>query len=84
MTHSNYDAKMDELLAAVDRLESKNNLSLMATAAMQSAMRAQSAKIEQMRDRVLEMESTVSDLKVAVNSMCRNIVTLAAIVGVPP
>ena len=84
MTHSNYDAKMDELLAAVDRLESKHNLSLMATAAMQSAMRAQSAKIEEMRDKVLEMESTVTDLKVAVNSMSRNIVTLAAIVGVPP
>ena len=84
MTHSNYDAKMDELLAAVDRLESKNNLSLMATAAMQSAMRTQSAKIVGMRDKVLEMESTVTDLKVAVNSMSRNIVTLAAIVGVPP
>ena len=84
MTNSNYDAKMDELLAAVDRLESKNNLSLMATAAMQSAMRTQSAKIVEMRDKVLEMESTVTDLKVAVNSMSRNIVTLAAIVGVPP
>ena len=84
MTHSNYEAKMDELLAAVDRLESKNNLSLMATAAMQSAMRTQSAKIVEMRDKVLEMESTVTDLKVAVNSMSRNIVTLAAIVGVPP
>jgi len=84
MTHSNYDAKMDELLAAVDRLESKHNLSLMATAAMQSAMRTQSAKIVEMRDKVLEMESSVTDLKVAVNSMSRNIVTLAAIVGVPP
>ena len=84
MTHSNYDAKMDELLAAVDRLESKNNLSLMATAAMQSAMLTQSAKIVEMRDKVLEMESTVTDLKVAVNSMSRNILVLAAIVGVPP
>jgi len=91
MTQSNYDTKMDELLAAVDRLQSKHDLSLMATAAMQSAMRAQSAKIrdqsakiDNMRDRVFEMEGTVSDVKVAVYSMCENMQTLGTLVGVPP
>ena len=84
MTQSNYDTKMDELLAAVDRLQYEHDLSLMATAAMQSAMRAQSAKIDELRDRVFEMEGTVSDLKVAVYSMCENMQTLGTLVGVPP
>ena len=82
MTQS-YDAKLDDVLEAVDRLQSKHDLSLMATAAMQSAMRAQSAKIGEMRDRVFEMEGTVSDLKVAVYSMCENMKTLGTLLGVP-
>ena len=90
MTQS-YDAKLDDVLEAVDRLQSEHNLSSMATAAMQSAMRAQSAKIrdqsakiDNMRDRVFEMEGTVSDVKVAVYSMCENMQTLGTLVGVPP
>ena len=83
MTQS-HDAKMDEVLAAVDRLQSEHNLSSLATAAMQSAMRTQSAKIEEMRDKVVEMEGTVSDLKVAVYSMCENMKTLGTLLGVPP
>ena len=84
MTQSNHDAKMDEVLAAVDRLQSKHDLSLMATAAMQSAMRAQSAKIDEMRDKVFEMEGTVSDLKVAVYSMCEEMKMRGSLLGVPP
>ena len=64
MMQSNYDNRqqIDELLAAVDRLESKHDLSLMATAAMQSAMRAQSDKIAEMRSKIIELETTVSEL----------------------
>ena len=82
MTQS-YDAKMDEVLAAVDRLQSNHNLSLMATAAMQSAMRARSAKIDEMRDKVVVMEGTVADLKCDVHWMCENMKNLGTHLGVP-
>ena len=84
MTQSNHDAKMDEVLAAVDRLQSKHNLSLMATAAMQSAMRTQSAKIDETRDKVVVMEGTVADLKSSVWWMCERMKNLGTQLGVPP
>jgi len=64
MTQSNYDdrQKIDVLLAAVDRLESKHDLVLMATVAMQSAMRAQSDKIAEMRSKIIELETAVSEM----------------------
>ena len=83
MTQS-YKANLGDVLEAVDRLESEHNLSSMATAAMQSAMRTQSAKIDEMRDKVVVMEGTVSDLKVAAYSMCENMKTLGTLLGVPP
>ena len=83
MTQS-YDAKMDEVLAAVDRLQSEHHISALATAAMQSAMRTQSAKIEEMRDRAIEMEQTLSDLKNSVYWMCENMKTLGLRLGLPP
>ena len=82
MTQS-YDAKLDDVLEAVDRLESKHNLSSMATAAMQSAMRTQSAKIDEMRDKVVVMEGTVADLKVSVWWMCERMKNLGTHLGVP-
>ena len=82
MTQS-YDAKLDDVLEAVDRLQSKHNLSSMATAAMQSAMRTQSAKIDEMRDKVVVMEGTVADLKSSVWWMCERMKNLGTHLGVP-
>lgn len=64
MMQSNYDdrQKIDQLLAAVDRLESKHDLSMMAAAAMQSALRAQSDKIAEMRSKIIELETAVSEM----------------------
>ena len=82
MTQS-YDAKLDDVLEAVDRLQSEHNLSSMATAAIQSAMRTQSAKIDEMRDKVVVMEGTVADLKCDVRWMCENMKNLGTHLGVP-
>ena len=82
MTQS-YDANLGDVLEAVDRLESKHNLSSMATAAMQSAMRTQSAKIDEMRDKVVVMEGTVADLKFSVWWMCERMKNLGTHLGVP-
>ena len=82
MTQS-HDAKMDEVLEAVDRLQSEHNLSSLATAAMQSAMRTQSVKIDEMRDKVVVMEGTVADLKCDVHWMCENMKNLGTHLGVP-
>ena len=64
MAQSNCDdpQKIDQLMAAVERLESKHDLVLMANAAMHSAMRAQSDKIAEMRSKITELEITVSEL----------------------
>ena len=75
---------VDEVLAAVDRLQSEHNLSSLATAAMQSAMRTQSVKIEEMRDKVIRMEHTVADLKYSVCWMCERMKHLGTQLGVPP
>ena len=82
MTQS-YEANLGDVLEAVDRLESEHNLSSMATAAMQSAMRTQSAKIDEMRDKVVVMEGTVADLKFSVWWMCERMKNLGAHLGVP-
>ena len=82
MTQS-YKANLGDVLEAVDRLESKHNLSSMATAAMQSAMRTQSAKIDEMRDKVVVMEGTVADLKSSVWWMCERMKNLGTHLGVP-
>ena len=82
MTQS-YDAKLDDVLEAVDRLQSEHNLSSMATAAMQSAMRTQSAKIDEMRVKVVVMEGTVADLKFSVWWMCERMKNLGTHLGVP-
>ena len=82
MTQS-YDANLGDVLEAVDRLQSEHNLSSMATAAMQSAMRTQSAKIDEMRDKVVVMEGTVADLKSSVWWMCERMKNLGTHLGVP-
>ena len=82
MTQS-YDANLGDVLEAVDRLQSEHNLSSMATAAMQSAMRTQSAKIDEMRDKVVVMEGTVADLKFSVWWMCERMKNLGTHLGVP-
>ena len=82
MTQS-YKANLGDVLEAVDRLESEHNLSSMATAAMQSAMRTQSAKIDEMRDKVVVMEGTVADLKSSVWWMCERMKNLGTHLGVP-
>ena len=83
MTQS-YEANLGDVLEAVDRLESEHNLSSMATAAMQSAMRTQSAKIDEMRDKVVVMEGTVADLKSSVWWMCERMKNLGTHLGAPP
>jgi hypothetical protein len=72
MAQSNCDdpQKIDQLMAAVERLESKHDLVLMTHAAMHSAIRTQSDKIADMRSKIIELEIAVSELAHSSTALC--------------
>ena len=72
MAQSNCDdpQKIDQLMAAVERLESKHDLVLMTHAAMHSAIRTQSDKIAEMRSKIIELASAVSELALSSTALC--------------